>query len=187
MERESALILLETHLKTEHLFKHSLAVEAIMLALAKHLEPEAEALWGITGLLHDLDADLVDYKHSPELHGPEAVRLLKTAGFGCETLYHAIQAHNKTTGIAVESALDRAIYAADPLSGFIIANARVLQDKKLASVQVSSVVKRMGEKRFAAGADREAMRSIEALGIDFESFVALSLEAMLPLAETFGL
>lgn len=187
MDRKDAIALLDTYLKTENLYKHSLAVEAIMRALAARFEPESVDLWGATGLLHDLDADLVDYRNTPELHGPETVRILKESGFGDERLYRAIQSHNKYTGISPEMPIERGIYAADPISGFIIANALVLKEKKLSQVQVSSIVKRMGEKRFAAGADREAMLSIESLGISFEEFAELSLEAVQPLAEVFGL
>ncbi len=188
IEREKALELLEKHLKTDHLVKHSYAVEVVMRELAKKIEPEKENEWAITGLLHDLDADLLDYKNGEgHLHGPKAVEILKEAGLGNEEMYHAICAHNKDTGIKIESKMDRAIYAADPITGFITAITLVYPDKKLSSVKVKSITKRMKEVRFAAGADREAMASIEKLGIPFAEFAEISLNAMKEIAEKLGL
>lgn len=187
MEREKALEILNKHLKTEHLVKHSYAVESVMRALARKLEPEEEELWALTGLLHDLDADMVDYRNNPEKHGPTAVEVLKQSGFGNEAMYHSICAHNEDTKVPIESKMDRAIYAADPITGFITAITLVYPDKKLSSVKVKSITKRMDEVRFAAGADRNAMRSIEKLGITFPEFAELSLKAMNEISDMLGL
>jgi ATP-binding protein involved in chromosome partitioning len=166
-DREKALEILHKHLKTENLVKHSYAVEVVMRDLAKKFDPERENLWAITGLLHDLDADLVDYKKDGSEHGPKAVEILKEEGFGNEEMYHAICAHNKECGVKIENTLDQAIYAADPITGFIIAVTLVYPDKKLSSVKTKSISKRMKDKRFAAGASREAMKSIEKLDMSF--------------------
>jgi len=187
MDRTKALEILNSHLTTEHLVKHSYAVESVMRALARRLEPENEELWAMTGLLHDLDADIIDYRTYPEQHGPKAVELLKEAGFGNEDMYHAICAHNEDTKVPIESKMDQAIYAADPITGFITAITLVYPDKKLASVKVKSITKRMDEVRFAAGANRDAMRSIEKLGISFPEFAELSLKAMNGIAAELGL
>lgn len=188
MEREKAIELLEKHLKTEHLIKHSYAVEVVMRALAKKLEPEKEEQWGMAGLLHDLDADLIDYKNGENhLHGPKTVEILKEIGFGDDEMYHAICAHNKETGIKIETKMDRAMYAADPITGFINAITLVYPDKKLSSVKVKSISKRMKELKFAAGADREAMASIEKLDMPFPEFAELSLNAMKEISGVLGL
>ncbi len=187
VEREKALTLIHTHLKSDHLIKHSYAVEAVMRELAKRLAPEEEDTWAMTGLLHDLDADLVDYHTHPGLHGPKTVELLKASNLGSEAMYQAICAHNKETGTRIEKKMDQAIYAADPITGFIVAIALVYPDKKIDSVKVKSITKRMKEVRFAAGADREAMMSIEKLGIPFPEFAQLSLDAMGSIAEQIGL
>ena len=186
-DRDRAIEILTAHLKTEYLVRHSYAVEAVMRALGKKFEPERENLWAITGLLHDLDADLVDYRSHPELHGPRALEILKEEGFGDEEMYHAIMAHNKYTKTPIKSALDRAIYAGDPITGFINAITLVYPDQKIAKVKVKSITKRMHETRFAAGADREAMWSIEELDMDFADFAELSLNAMKEIADVLGL
>jgi len=187
MDREKALEILHKYLHTDHLVKHSYAVEAVMKALAERLQPDKVEEWGITGLLHDLDADLVDYRTYPEKHGPKAIELLKQHNFGNEEMYHAILAHNKATGTEAKSNFDQALYAADPITGFITAIALVYPDKKLSSVKVKSITKRMNELRFAAGADRDAMRSIEKVGIPFAEFAELSLKAMTAIADVLGL
>jgi predicted hydrolase (HD superfamily) len=187
MDRQKAVEILHQYLHTENLVKHSYAVEAVMKALAGRLEPERVEEWSIAGLLHDLDADLVDYRKHPELHGPRAVEILRSLNFGTEDMYHAILAHNQATGTEIKSNFDRALYAADPITGFITAIALVYPDKKLSSVKVKSITKRMNELRFAAGADREAMRSIELLGIPFTEFAELSLKAMTEIADVLGL
>ena len=187
MDREKALKMVNQYLVSEHLVKHSLAVESVMRALARKYEPEKEELWAMTGLLHDLDADMVDYRANPKLHGPKTVELLKEHSFGTEDMYHAICAHNEDSGVPIETKMDRAIYAADPITGFVTAIALVYPDKKVGSVKVKSIVKRMDEVRFAAGANREAMRSIEQLGMSFNEFAELSLKAMQDIADQLGL
>lgn len=185
--REKAVEILSKHLKTDHLVRHSYAVEAVMRSLGQKFDPEREDLWAISGLLHDLDADLVDYRTHGHLHGPKAVEILKEEGYGDEDMYHAILAHNKETKTPIKSKLDRAIYAADPITGFITAITLVYPDKKLAKVKVKSITKRMNETRFAAGADRDAMWSIEELDMDFREFAELSLNAMRDISDVLGL
>ncbi len=185
--RKRAIEILTRHLETEYLVRHSYAVEAVMRKLGKKFDPEREDLWAVTGLLHDLDADLVDYRANPELHGPKTVEILKEEGFGDEVMYHAIMAHNKSTKTPIKSPLDRAIYAADPITGFINAITLVYPDKKIEKVKVKSITKRMYETRFAAGADREAMWSIEELDMDFRDFAELSLKAMKEISGVLGL
>lgn len=188
--REQAVGLVNKYLQSEHLIKHSYAVEAVMKALGNKLEPEKADEWALAGLLHDLDSDMLDYKNNPEeskLHGLKAIELLQNEDFGNEYIYQAIKAHNEDNGTERVSTIDKAIYAADPITGFITAIALVYPDKKLASVKVKSITKRMKELRFAAGANRDAMRSIEELGIPFAEFAQLSLEAMQEISDELGL
>ncbi len=186
-DREKAEELLLKHLKNDKLILHCYAVEAVMKALARKLEPESENEWGVAGLLHDLDETTIDWVKNPELHGPTAVDILKAEGFGNERIYHAICAHNQLNGTKILSKMDAAAYAGDPITGFITAIALAYPDKKLANVKVKSIVKRMKDSRFAAGANREAMYSIEDLGISFPEFAELSLNAMMEIPDKLGL
>jgi len=188
--REQAVVLVDKYLESKHLIKHSYAVEVVMRELANKLEPDRADEWAIAGLLHDLDADMLDYKNSQEaskLHGLKAVELLQNEKFGNEYIYQAIKAHNEDNGTERLSTIDKAIYAADPITGFITAIALIYPDQKISSVKVKSVIKRMKELRFAAGANREAMKSIEELGIPFDEFAQISLEAMQRISDTLGL
>lgn len=187
INRDTALELLNHYITSAHIKPHSFAVEAVMRALAKQFAPEDEELWGITGLLHDLDIDICDLPHHPERHGPVTVELLKERSLGCELMYNAIIAHNPDTGIAPQTVFEKALYAADPITGFITAIALIYPDKKITSVKIKSITKKMKELRFAAGANRAAMLSIENIGMLFPQFAELSLGAMCSIADDLGL
>lgn len=187
MDREKAVALLDQYVTTPHIKTHSYAVEAVMRALARRLAPDREDEWGIAGLLHDLDNDEVDWQSDMSLHGPRTVEIMKEHGIGNEDMYHAILAHNPANKSEIKTDFDRAMYAGDPITGFINAITLVYPDKKIRSVKVKSIVKRMKETRFAQGANREAMKSIEKLGIPFPEFAELALNAMCEIDEQLGL
>ncbi len=187
MQREKAIELLESNVTTPHIMRHCYAVEAVMRALAEKIDPEHVDDWGIAGLLHDLDNDLVDWEHDMSVHGPKTVEVMKEAGVGNEMMYRAILAHNPLNGSKIETPFERAMYAADPITGFINAIALVYPDKKIKSVKTKSIIKRMKETRFAAGANRQAMKSIEKLGITFDEFAEIALNAMCEIDEKLEL
>lgn len=185
--RDKAVQLLEDYVKTEHIVTHSYAVEAVMRALAEKFAPSEVEEWGAAGLLHDLDEDEVDWRSDMSTHGPRSVEIMKEHNFGTEGMYQAILAHNPTNGKKAKSAFEIAMLAADPITGFIKAIAQVYPDKRVKSVKVKSIVKRMKETRFAAGANRDAMMAIERLGMPFEEFAEISLKAMCEIDEQLGL
>src|SRR6056297_618024 len=187
LNRDTAVELLNKYVTTEHIITHSYAVEAVMSALAEIYEPENKNLWAVAGLLHDLDNDFVDWPNEKATHGPKSIELLKQENYGNEILYDAILAHNPATGKSRDRKIEKAIYAADPITGFIRATTLVYPDQKINKVKVKSIHKRMKDSRFAAGADREAMRSIETLGMDFKEFSKIALEAMCEISDTLNL
>ncbi len=178
MSREEAFKILNKYVKTEFYIKHSLAVEAIMRELAQRLDKDNVELWGIAGLLHDLDEESCPWKEDMKTHGPKSKEILIEEGFGNEVLYNAIMAHNPICGYKAKTNLEYALLAADPMSGFIAAIAKGYPDKKVKSVKVSSVLKRFKEARYARGANRSYMMAIEKTGISLEEFAELSLQAM---------
>lgn len=184
-QREEALELLKKYLKTDYMLKHSYAVEAVMREMAKKLDPENEEKWAIAGLLHDLDSDVTGREPGVvnDAHAFKSVEILKEEGYGDEELYRAILGHHDNKGVKRESLMEKSIYAVDPITGFITAIAKSYPDKKLTSVKAKSVVKRMKEKRFAANANREAMKAVELTGISFEEFAELALHAMQDIAD----
>jgi len=184
MERENALKLLRKHVKNENLIKHCLASEAVMRALALKLGADAE-MWALAGLLHDIDVDLTagDIKR----HTIEAERILGENGLPA-VLIEAVKMHNEAAhGRSRTEVFHKALAAGETITGLITATALVYPDKKLSSVKVSSVVKRMKDKRFAASIDRNVIGECEQIGIPLEEFAALCLDAMRGVAPELGL
>jgi predicted hydrolase (HD superfamily) len=183
-DRREAVTLLEEHVRDVRLLAHSYASEAVLRALARHLG-QNEDLWGTTGLLHDLDIELVEGDLTR--HGLEAERMLSERGYDPD-MVEAILLHNETASKRPrETALQHALAAGETITGLITATAMVQPDRKLASVKVKSVVKRMKEKAFAASVRRENILECEKIGITLAEFVELSLAAMVSIHEKLGL
>lgn len=187
MERDKAFAILNKYVKNEFYITHSLAVETIMRRLATKLAPDDIELWGIAGLLHDLDEESCAWHEDMSVHGPKSIEILKNENFGNDVLYRAILAHNPENGTIAKTNIEYATLAADPMSGFIVAIAKGYPDKKLKSVKVSSILKRFKEKRYARGANRDYMMAIENTGISLEEFSTLSLEALQEIDNILGL
>jgi len=181
MDRSRALELVKEHIKTKNLVKHVLAVEAVMKALARKLG-EDEELWGLAGLLHDLDYEYT--KDDPARHGYMTLELLKDENIP-EEVKKAVLAHagHKERELPIE----KAIYAADPVTGFIVAGALIRKEKKLEVLDVPFLLRRFKEKAFARGASREQISSCQELGLTLEEFLGLSLDAMKRIASELGL
>lgn len=175
LSREQALELLKQYLQQPNLIKHSLAAEAVMAALAKKLGEDART-WALAGLLHDLD---VERTHADlNIHGLETEKILQSLGVEPE-IVQAIKLHNEQCcGQKRSTRLQHALAAAETVAGLITATALVYPDKKLASVQPKSVLKRMKEKAFAASVNREYIMECEQAGIPLPEFAELALKAM---------
>jgi putative nucleotidyltransferase with HDIG domain len=182
--RERSLELLHQQLSNPNLIKHCLASEAVLRALARYFA-EDEELWGLTGLLHDLDVELTQADLSRHTH--ETLRILRAEGVA-EEIITAICMHNPEAHQTQRSArFHHALAAGETITGLIIAAALVYPDKKLASVKPKSVRKRYKEKLFAAGANREVIAECEQIGIPIPEFCDLCLAAMQAIAEDLGL
>jgi uncharacterized protein len=183
VDRAEAFALVSERIPSRNLANHCVAVELIMGALARHfgLPGEDVARWELAGLLHDLD--YATTAEHPERHGVETAAEL--AGTVDDEILHAILAH--ACHVARESLMDKALYAADPTTGFIVAAALVRPDKDLHAVEVRSLLKRWKEKAFARGASREQMDTCTDLGLTREEFLTLSLAAMQASAADIGL
>ena len=187
MTRDQAYEILTKYMKGEHYITHSLAVEAIMRGLAKRLAPDDVEYWGIAGLLHDLDEEQCDWQHDLSVHGPTSVEILKKEGIDDPILFGAICAHNPKSGVKAKTKIQYALLAADPMSGFLKAVAQIYPDKKIASVKRKSVLKRFNEARFAKGANRDYMESIEFTGLMLEDLIDIGLEEMCAISDERGL
>ncbi len=183
MRREEAIDSIRANVEDKNLVKHMLATEAVMRALARRLGEDEEE-WGLTGLLHDIDLELVQGNMNE--HSKLGADLARELG-ASEAMAHAILSHNETHGIPLETKLDKALFCVDPLTGLIIAAALVRLDKKLAGLEARSVMKRFKEKRFAPGADREQISQCSQIGLELGEFIELGLKAMNGIADDLGL
>ena len=181
MTREQAYNLVKPRFSNKNLFKHVLAVEAVMRELANHFDKDVEK-WGLTGLLHDLDYE--ETAKTPERHTLVTEEILQDYDVP-EDVVHAIKCHNNMA--PRESLLDKALYAADPITGLIVAATLMHPDKKLNSVTPDFVLRRFKEKSFAKGANRDQIRTCEDFDLSLERFTALSLQGMQRISHDLGL
>ncbi len=176
MNREEALSLIKKYVNNKNSIKHMLAVEALMRELAKKFNTD-EDLWGMAGLVHDIDMEIVDYQKNPELHAKKGAEILEKEGFSREII-NATLAHNKETKKERNTLLEKAIYCADPLTGLIVASTLVLPSKNIKDLSTESVLKRFKEKSFAKGAERDIISSCSEIDLSLEEFIEIGLSAM---------
>ena len=184
IDREEGLELVKRHIKSPNMFNHCLAAEAVMRALAEKVGEDPDK-WGLAGLLHDLDAE----SHTDlGIHTRETARILQEKGVDSEII-EAVRLHNEQAhpGEKRSTQFQHLLAAGETITGLIVATALVYPDKKLASVKPKSVRKRIKEKAFAAGANREIICECETGGIPLDEFCALSLGAMQGIADQLGL
>lgn len=181
LTREAALEILNELIDNDNLRKHMLAVEAACRFYARKYG-EDEEIWGVAGLLHD-----ADYEKYPEQHPQVIVDRLREINVD-PAIPQAIACHGTVFGIAQESLLDKVLFACDELTGLITATALVRPDKSLAEVEVKSVKKKLKDRTFAKGVDREDIRiGVEQLGIPLDDHIANVLQAMQDIAPELGL
>ena len=183
INRDEAYALLKKYIKDEKIIKHSLAVEAIMQELAKKLGKDEE-IWGVTGLIHDLDYEYT--MREPEKHANVAAMILE--GLVSEEVITAIKAHNyKHTDCVPVTTLDKALIAADAISGLVIATALVVPSKKLADVKIETLMNKFNDSSFARGCDRNRIELCLDTGLELQAFLVLSLNALKKIADPLGL
>jgi putative nucleotidyltransferase with HDIG domain len=183
MDRTQAIEELEARIKNPNMISHSLAVEAVMKGLAIYFSEDVEK-WQLAGLMHDVDYEKT--ADDPSKHSLIGAEILEDLGFDSAIVY-AVKAHNSYHGIERKRKMDKALYSADPVSGLITAAALILPSKKLEAVTLESILKRMNEKNFAKGADREKIRECSELGLTIEQFLEIALNSMKEVAGELGL
>lgn len=184
MTRDEAWSILTEQTQNPNLLNHMLAVEAVMRAYARHFGEDEEA-WGLVGLLHDLD-----YERHPSQeagHPFAGVALLRARGLD-EHLCRAVLSHADYSGVPRETHMEKALFAADELSGFVIAVALVRPSKSLSDVDVAAVKKKMKDKAFAKGVRREdIVKGAEEIGVPLDEHIAAVITALRSIAPQLGL
>jgi putative nucleotidyltransferase with HDIG domain len=181
--REDAWNLVCEWISSDSLRKHVLGVEAAMRAYARQ-GGEDEELWGITGLVHDLD-----YERYPDLetgHPRHALKELEARGYPGEVI-DAVAGHAEFLGVPRETPLAKTLYGVDELSGFIAACALV-RPTGIEGMTPKSVRKKLKQPSFAAKVDRDQIRrGIEELGVDENEHIQLVIDAMADRSDELGL
>ncbi|MFP5354327.1 MAG: HD domain-containing protein [Gemmatimonadota bacterium] len=186
--RSDALALMHEFTQSESLRKHMLAVEAAMRAYAAEFGEDVER-WGLAGLMHDFDYERwPNAAHAADAEHPaEGVRVLRGHGFPDDIL-QAILGHAQYTGVPRESRMAKALFAVDELTGLITATALVKPSKSVHDVDARSVMKKMKDKAFARGVNREdVVNGAADLGVELEPHIQFVIDAMRARAGDLGL
>jgi len=194
MDREEAFDLVKKYLKNKNLIKHCLAVEAIMKGIAKELNKVKsrskdkklfdEKKWAIAGLVHDIDYEST--AKDPQNHSLVGAEILEKNNFG-EDIIYAVKAHNSIHNLPLQSKLDIALFAADPLSGLIVASVLIKPEKKIKAINTQFVLNRFKEKSFARGANRNQILACERMGFTLKKFIEIALTSMQKINKDLGL
>lgn len=183
LPREEAWGLLTGYTKTLALQRHALAVEAVMRHFAR-LNGEDEDVWGVAGLLHDLD-----YEQFPEEHCHKSEEIMRERGVD-EFYIRAMNCHGWgiCTDVEPQSKLEKTLYTVDELCGLINAACLMRPSKSVLDIEVKSVKKKFKDKAFAAGVNREVIRKgCELLGMELDEVIRETIAGMQERAEAIGL
>ncbi|MBN2666331.1 MAG: hydrolase [Bacteroidales bacterium] len=180
---EQALELLRKYNKSESLRKHAYAVEGVMRHMARKAG-EDEELWGIIGLIHDLD-----YEMYPDQHCTMTEKILIENNWPAEYI-RAVMSHGwgLVTDIKPETRLEKTIYAIDELTGLVATSALVRPSRSVMDMETRSVKKKWNDKRFAAGVDRSVIeKGAEMLGVTLDELITDCIMGMREVADRIGL
>jgi putative nucleotidyltransferase with HDIG domain len=186
--RDQALGILHEWVQSDSLRKHCYAVSDSMRYFAQRNGADAD-LWEAVGLLHDMD-----YERHPNAeqsatdgHPFVGVAWLREHGWS-EEVCRAILSHADYSGVTRETPLERALYAVDELSGFVMAVARIRPSKSIHEVDVASVKKKMKDKAFARAVNREDItRGAAELQMPLEELIEGVIAALKADAERLSL
>jgi putative nucleotidyltransferase with HDIG domain len=186
--RDEALATMYEFTQSDSLRKHMLAVEACMRAYAERFGEDPER-WGLTGLIHDFDYERwPNHEHSPtEGHPAQGVRILRERGWP-EDILEAILGHATYSGVPRVSRMATTLFAVDELTGLVTATALVRPSRSVHEVDAKSVRKKMKDKAFARGVNREdVVKGAEELGMELDAHIQFVIEAMRREAVAIGL
>ena len=181
MDRDDALALVREKAEKETTVRHLISVEGVMRRLARHFEEDEDA-WGLTGLFHDLDQDQTH--DDPDRHAFLAAEWLREAGVD-ERIVNGVLAHAQEDYRT--DRMSQAVVHADAVAGLLVA-AALVRPEKARGMKVSSVKKKLKDKAFAPGVNREEVTDAEErLGLTLEEFLGLGIEGLQSVAAEIDL
>lgn len=182
LERDEAIALCREHTLKETTLRHLISVEGVMRALARRFEGEGEDLWALTGLFHDLDQDHTGDDAAG--HAYMAAEWLRAAGVD-ERVVNGVLAHAHAQFRT--DLMSNAVVHADAVAGLLVASALV-RPEKTEGMKVSSVKKKLKEKAFAPGVNREEVYGVEeGIGLALDEFIATAIQGLQSVASEIGM
>ena len=181
--REDALALLTTYNQSESLIKHAFAVEGVMRYMARKYG-EDEDVWGVVGLIHDLD-----YEQFPDQHCKKTEAILKENNWP-DDLIRAVVSHGWGICSDVEPTtnMEKVLFAIDELTGLVATSALVRPTKSVMDMKAKSVKKKWKDKRFAAGVDRSIIqKGADMLGVELGDLITDTIMGMREVSDAIGL
>ena len=181
--REEAFNLLKEYNQSESLIKHALAVEGVMRYMARK-RGEDEEMWGVIGLIHDLD-----YEKYPDQHCKKTEEILRAHNWPDEYI-RAVVSHGWgiCTDVEPQTELEKVLYAIDELTGLVVTAALVRPSKSVLDMKAKSVKKKWKNKRFAAGVDRSIItKGAEMLNVELAELITDTIMGMREVAPSIGL
>jgi putative nucleotidyltransferase with HDIG domain len=181
--REDALALLKKYNQSESLIKHAFAVEGVMRYMARKYG-EDEDVWGVVGLIHDLD-----YEQFPDEHCKKTEAILKENNWP-EDLIRAVVSHGWgiCTDVKPETTMEKVLFAIDELTGLVTTSALVRPTKSVMDMKAKSVKKKWKDKRFAAKVDRSIIQQgVDMLGVELGDLITDTIMGMREVADEIGL
>jgi putative nucleotidyltransferase with HDIG domain len=182
MDQTTGRDLVRKYAEKDTTVRHLISVEGVMRALARHFDEDVER-WGLAGLFHDLDQDQTH--DDVGRHGRQSVEWLQAEGYDDAEVLNAVLAH-----VDEEYRTDlmsRSIVHADGVAGLLVACALV-RPGRAEGMKVSSVKKKLKEKSFAPGVERDKVYGVEeSIGIPIDEFIAISIQGLQEVAPDIGL
>jgi putative nucleotidyltransferase with HDIG domain len=181
--RQEAWDLLTEYTKSENLLRHALAVEAVLRYFARKRGAD-EDLWGVVGLIHDLD-----FEQFPDQHCQRTAEILRERGWPEEHIRAAVShGWGICSDVEPRSDLEKVLYAVDELTGLVAATALVRPSRSVLDMKAKSVKKKWKEKSFSAGVDRGVIqRGADMIGMDLTDLITDTIMGMREVAEEIGL
>ena len=187
-DRDQALEILRKYNREESHFHHALAVEATMRHFAELFgESEKADLWGVVGILHDIDWEMTS--ENPEKHCHVAPELLRKEGVD-EDIIHAVQSHGYEicTDVEPSNNLEKVLFTIDELTGLVITAGLVRPSKSLADLELKSVKKKWKDKAFARGVNREIIKTgAERMNMPLDQVIEETIKALRPVEKAIGM
>ena len=169
--RQRALKELRARVTEPQRLEHALAVEAIMVELARRTGSDRQE-WALAGLLHDID--LAETRANPSQHGIVGARLLSGLGFSAG-IVQAVRAHDDVAGLPRSSQLAHALYCADRGYWAVRATGLSFPSPEATAATPASIVSALEQKGATDRIDTKLAAECGRVGLTLEQLLGVCL------------